>query len=178
MCLKERFTMKDNVILTGFMGCGKTSVGIRLSYYLRRTMIDTDKWIERKKRMTISEIFEKEGEKAFRQMETDCLQELLKTADKQIISVGGGLPVKEENRQLLLKLGKVFYLKASPETIYERVKADTTRPLLQVADPLAQIKLLLGARENAYSSCADVTIDVSGKSFDAIIESIADNLQG
>ena len=118
-CLKERFIMRDNIILTGFMGSGKTSVGIRLSYSLRRTMIDTDKWIEKKQGMTVSEIFAEEGEEAFRNMETKCLQELLKTTDHQIISVGGGLPVREENRQLLSRLGRVFYLKASPETIYE-----------------------------------------------------------
>lgn len=165
--------MKDNIILTGFMGCGKTSVGIRLSYFLKRTMIDTDKWIEKKQKLTVSEIFARKGEESFRRMETDCLRELLKTADKQIISVGGGLPVREENRYLLSQLGKVFYLKASPEVIYGRLKTDTTRPLLQVADPLNQIKQLSEARESAYASCADVVIDVSEKSFDEIIGLIA-----
>lgn len=168
--------MKDNIILTGFMGCGKTSVGIRLSYALRRTMIDTDKWIEKKQKLTVSEIFARDGEEAFRKMETDCLRELLKVADMQIISVGGGLPVREENRELLSQLGKVFYLKASPETIYERLKTDTTRPLLQVEDPLAEIRRLSQARENAYVSGADVTIDVSEKSFDEIIRLITDAL--
>lgn len=169
--------MKGNIILTGFMGSGKTSVGIRLSYSLRRTMIDTDKWIEKNQGMTVSEIFAEEGEEAFRNMETKCLRELLKTTDHQIISVGGGLPVREENRQLLSRLGRVFYLKASPETIYERLKTDTTRPLLQVADPLAQIKRLSEAREEAYASCADVVVDVSERSFDEILEVIMNGLQ-
>lgn len=168
--------MKDNIILTGFMGSGKTSVGIRLSYALKRTMIDTDKWIEKRQNMTISEIFAGEGEEAFRKMETECLKELIKTCDNQIISVGGGLPVREENRRLLSRLGRVFYLKASPEAIYERIKNDTTRPLLQVADPLKQIRTLLEAREDSYSDCADVIIDVSGRTFDEIIEQIKDNL--
>lgn len=168
--------MKDNIILTGFMGSGKTSVGIRLSYALKRTMIDTDKWIEKRQNMTISEIFAGEGEEVFRKMETECLKELIKTCDNQIISVGGGLPVREENRRLLSRLGRVFYLKASPEAIYERIKNDTTRPLLQVADPLKQIRTLLEAREDSYSDCADVIIDVSGRTFDEIIEQIKDNL--
>lgn len=168
--------MKDNIILTGFMGSGKTSVGIRLSYVLKRTMIDTDKWIEKRQNMTISEIFAGEGEEAFRKMETECLKELIRTCDNQIISVGGGLPVREENRRLLSRLGRVFYLKASPEAIYERIKNDTTRPLLQVADPLKQIGTLLEAREDCYSDCADVIIDVSGRTFDEIIEQIKDNL--
>lgn len=86
--------MKDNIILIGFMGCGKSSVGIRLSYQLRRTMIDTDKWIEQRQKKTISQIFQESGEEAFRQMETECLKELIRTADRQIISVGGGLPMR------------------------------------------------------------------------------------
>ena len=102
--------MKDNIILIGFMGCGKSSVGIRLSYQLRRTMIDTDKWIEQRQKKTISQIFQESGEEAFRQMETECLKELIRTADRQIISVGGGLPMREENHELLKELGRVFYL--------------------------------------------------------------------
>lgn len=164
--------MKDNVILIGFMGCGKTSVGIRLSYSLKRTIIDTDKWIEKKQNMTVSEIFAKEGEQAFRQMETDCIKELINTADRQIISTGGGLPVKEENHVLLKALGRVYYLKVTPETVYERLKDDTTRPLLQGADPKARIEELLLKREPLYEKCADVIIEVSDKSFDEIIAEI------
>lgn len=164
--------MKHNIILTGFMGCGKSSIGIRLSYHLKRTLIDTDKWIERKQGMSVSEIFERSGEEAFRRMETQCLKELFGSADNQIISVGGGLPVREENRQLLKQLGLVIYLKASPEVIYERLKEDTTRPLLQVEDPLERIRTLMSARQEAYAACADAVIDVSDKSFDEIIAQI------
>lgn len=164
--------MKDNVILIGFMGCGKTSVGIRLSYSLKRTIIDTDKWIEKKQNMTVSEIFAKEGEQAFRQMETDCIKELINTADGQIISTGGGLPIREENHGLLKELGRVYYLKVTPEAVYERLKDDTTRPLLQGADPKAQIEELLLKRAPLYEKCADVIIEVSGKSFDEIIAEI------
>ena len=116
--------MKDNIILIGFMGCGKSSVGIRLSYRLRRTIIDTDQWIEQKQKKTVSEIFEESGEEAFRCMETECLRELIKTARRQIISAGGGLPMRKENHALLKELGRVFYLKVTPETVYERVKND------------------------------------------------------
>ena len=131
--------MKDNIILIGFMGCGKTSVGIRLSYRMKRTMVDTDKWIEKKQKMTITDIFDTYGEDTFRRMETECLKELIQAADGQIISVGGGLPVREENHRLLRKLGRVIYLKVTPETVYLRLKDDTSRPLLQVEDPLKQI---------------------------------------
>ena len=162
--------LKNNIVLIGFMGSGKTSVGIRLSYSLKRPLVDTDKWIEQKQKMTVADIFERDGESAFRRLETECLKALIKDADRQIISAGGGLPVKEENRKLLKQLGKVFYLKVSPETIYERLKTDTTRPLLQVADPLRQIKALLEEREGIYESCADVTLEVSESTFDEIIE--------
>lgn len=169
--------MKDNIILIGFMGSGKTSVGIRLSYQLKRTMIDTDKWIEQKQKQTVSEIFARSGEEAFRRMETDCLKELIRTADKQIISVGGGLPMKEENHGLLKELGTVFYLRATPEAVYDRLKTDTTRPLLQVEDPRERIRTLLELREPVYEACADVTLDVSDKSFDEILEQIGRELK-
>lgn len=169
--------MKDNIILIGFMGSGKTSVGIRLSYQLKRTMIDTDKWIEQKQKRTVSEIFAQSGEEAFRMMETDCLKELIRTADKQIISVGGGLPMKEENHALLRELGTVFYLSATPETVYERLKTDTTRPLLQVEDPEERIRTLLKQRAPVYEACADVVLDVSDRSFDEILEQIGKELR-
>lgn len=164
--------MKDNIILIGFMGCGKTSVGIRLSHRMKQTMIDTDKWIEKKQKMSISDIFDIYGEDAFRRMETECLKELIQTAERQIISVGGGLPVREENHRLLKELGKVIYLKVTPETVYLRLKEDTSRPLLQVEDPLKQICTLMQKRAPVYEACADVIIEVSELSFDEIINQI------
>ena len=167
--------MKDNIILIGFMGCGKSSVGIRLSYQLRRTMIDTDKWIEQRQKKTISQIFQESGEEAIRQMETECLKELIRTADRQIISVGGGLPMREENHELLKELGRVFYLKVTPETVYERVKNDTTRPLLQVEDPMERIRTLMEKRAPVYEACADVILEASDLTLEEITEKIERN---
>lgn len=164
--------MKDNIILIGFMGCGKTSVGIRLSYRMKRTMVDTDKWIEKKQKMTITDIFDTYGEDAFRRMETECLKELIQAADGQIISVGGGLPVREENHRLLRKLGRVIYLKVTPETVYLRLKDDTSRPLLQVEEPLDQICSLMEKRAPVYEACADVIVEASELSFEEIISQI------
>lgn len=166
-----------NVILIGFMGCGKTTVGIKLSYRLRRTVIDTDKEIEREEQRTISDIFATEGEAYFRDRETDCLRKLIDSADNRIISVGGGLPLREENRRLLHELGQVFYLKAEGETIYERVKNDTTRPLLQGDDPFAKIVALLGERDPYYREAADVVITVDDKNFDQILNEIEENIK-
>lgn len=168
--------MNNNIILIGFMGSGKTSVGIRLSHYLKYTMTDTDKWIENRQKMSVSRIFDKLGEKAFRDMETQCLRELAKTADRQVISVGGGLPIRKENHPLLKNLGKVFYLKAEPETVYERLKNDTARPLLQVENPKEKIRELLQARSPIYEACADETVEVSRKTPEEIVKEIAERI--
>lgn len=163
----------DNIILIGFMGCGKSTVGIKLSYRMRRSMLDTDKLIEKEEGRTISEIFAADGEVYFRDLETRCLENLIKTEKNRIISVGGGLPVRKENHALLKQLGTVVYLRANAETIYERVKNDTTRPLLQGENPQEKIKNLMEQRLAVYEQAADVIIDVDGKDFDSIIDEIA-----
>ena len=113
-----------------------------------------------------------EGEACFRDKETECLRKLLENRENRIISAGGGLPLREENRKLLRELGQVFYLRAKAETIYERVKFDTSRPLLQVEDPQAKIRMLLRERDSCYRDAADVVIDVDGKEFEEIIDEI------
>lgn len=161
-----------NVILIGFMGSGKTTVGLKLSYRLRRTVIDTDKEIEREEKRSISDIFAADGEQYFRDRETAILKKMLENTNNQIISVGGGLPLREENRKLLHELGQVFYLCASAETIYGRLKNDTTRPLLQGPDPETKIKTLLNERDACYRDAADVVIIVDHKDFEQILQEI------
>ena len=164
----------NNIILTGFMGSGKTTAGIRLSYRLRLPLLDTDKWIEKEEGRTISEIFALQGEETFRKMETSALRTLLELEGEQIISTGGGLPMREENRELLKKLGTVVFLRIKPETVYERLKGDNTRPLLKKADPMKEIRRLLELRNPVYQECADITVDVDGKDFEEIISEIID----
>lgn len=166
-----------NVILIGFMGCGKSSVAVKLSYRMKQSMTDTDKLIEKKQGKTITEIFAQDGEEAFRDMETEALKSLKETAKNQIISVGGGLPVKEENRALMKEIGKVVYLRAKPETLYERVKDDTNRPLLQCDDPLQKIRTLLEERKDAYEAAADLVVDVDDKNFGQILYEIEKGLR-
>lgn len=161
-----------SIILTGFMGCGKTSIGIRLSYKMRMAMTDTDKTIERLYRMTVSEIFEKMGEEAFRDMETQCLEKLLKETKGQIISVGGGLPLRSRNREFLKKLGTVVYLRIKPETVCSRLSGDTSRPLLQGEDREEKVRKLLEGRSLVYESGADIAVDVDGKTEDEIVDEI------
>lgn len=161
-----------NLVLIGFMGSGKTSVGLKLSYRLRMAVEDTDKLIERREGRRISDIFDQQGEEYFRQQETALLEELAEQKFSRIYSVGGGTPVREENRKLLKKLGKVIYLRARPETVYDRLKGDTTRPLLQCENPLERIRELMESRREAYEECADVIIDVDELGMDAILSRI------
>lgn len=169
--------MKNNIILIGFMGCGKSSVGIRLSYRLRRTVTDTDKMIERLNQMTVSEIFERLGEEAFREMETQCLERLLEEPeDRMIISVGGGLPMRERNRELLKRLGTVVYLRVTAGTVCARLASDTTRPLLRGENPEEKVRKLMEQRSGVYEDAADVVIDTDGRDFDAILDEIAERL--
>ena len=166
-----------NVILIGYMGCGKTTIGRKLSYRLRKPFLDTDKQIELKQKCTISEIFEKQGEQAFRDMETDYLKALLEEKCEYVIAVGGGLPLREENQELLHKLGTCFYLDASPDTIYERLKNDTTRPLLQCDNPKKRIEQMIDTRGPVYKSCADVTVIVDDKRIEEILVEIKEEAE-
>lgn len=165
------------IVLIGFMGSGKTTVGIRLSYRLRRAMEDTDKMIERREGRTISTIFAEEGEGYFREQETALLQELADKGYHQILSVGGGTPIKEENRKLLKKIGTVIYLRVRPETVYERLKGDNTRPLLQGDNPLEKITTLLEQRKAAYEEAADIVLDADDKDMDTIVEEIVEEMK-
>lgn len=164
---------RDNVILIGFMGSGKSTAGISLSYRLQCPLSDTDKMIEKREGKSISEIFEEEGEQAFRKKETALLQSLREARGRQIFSVGGGTPLSSENRELLRELGTVVWLKVSPETVYERLQGDTTRPLLQGKDPMEKIRALLREREALYAEAADIVVETDKKKITQVVEEIA-----
>ena len=117
-----------NIFLMGFMGAGKTRIGKKLAKALECKFIDTDEWIEKEQSRNISDIIAEDGEKVFRDMETALLKRLQNSEDKFVLSIGGGMPVREENRALLRNLGTVVYLKTSKEEIIRRVSGDTNRP--------------------------------------------------
>lgn len=166
-----------HVILIGFMGSGKSTVGFRLSYKLKKCLIDTDKLIEEREKMSISEMFASKGEGYFRQRETECLNSLFHELGSRIISLGGGTPIKAENREIIRKLGKVIYLQASPDTIYQRVKHDTSRPLLQCENPKGKIEAMLAERNPIYESVADIIIHVDGKEMKDVVQEIVEAVQ-
>ena len=166
-----------NIILEGFMGSGKTTVSEILSEKLELDLMDTDAAIETTEGRSISSIFESEGEEAFRGMETELLQTVVKDHWRDmVISLGGGLPLREENRRLLKEAGKVVYLRAMAETVYERVKGDDTRPLLRCEDPMAKIRELLDLRRDKYEAAADLVVDTDGKTPEEIAREILERL--
>ena len=134
--------MEKNIVLIGFMGCGKTSVGKRLSMALRREFVDMDDFIEKREQMTINEIFAQKGEAYFRSLEKELCSRYSVYGSK-IIATGGGVVKNKENIENLKKGGIVFYLKSTPEHINENLKRDDTRPLLNTPDKLAKIKELM-----------------------------------
>ena len=95
----------------------------------------------------------------------------------RVISLGGGTPIREENRDIIKRLGKVVYLQASPDTIYKRVKHDTSRPLLQCEDPKERIQELLTVRNPIYESVADIVIKVDGKEMKDVVQEIVEAVQ-
>lgn len=168
---------KKSIVLIGFMGSGKTTVGIKLSYKMRMVVEDTDKMIECKKDMSISDIFASQGESAFRDMETELLKELSEKKTCNIYSVGGGTPIREENRALLKKIGNVVFLRIKPETVFKRLQNDTSRPLLQGDNPMEKIQNLMEQRKSYYEDAADFIIDVDDKSTDEIVNEIVDYVE-
>ncbi len=148
---------KSNIILTGFMGTGKTTVGRLMAEKLNYEFIDTDVFIEERIGCTIAEYFRDQGEAAFRQQEANLAQELSKRKGL-VISTGGRMMLDPANAAALSKTGRVFCLVATPEEILERVTGDSNvRPLLQVANPLEHIVELLEQRKKGYRRFSQFT---------------------
>lgn len=153
----------QNIILIGFMGCGKSTVGRELKRMLGYAWIDTDEVIEERAQCSITEIFAREGEQGFRDRETEVIRSLVRGQPQStIISTGGGAILREENRALLRQIGYVVWLRASAETVYQRTRKNRDRPILQTKNPRAVIADLLQQREPIYRECAHLVIDVGG----------------
>ena len=170
--LKRSVYIKDNIVLIGFMGSGKTTVGKALAERLDMDFIDTDAYIEKQAGKSITRIFEEDGEEAFRKLETEVLTKLRDTITNTVFSTGGGMPLRTENARLLKEIGTVFYLTAANQVIYDRVKCNTDRPLLQGVDPYRKICELMRLRKPLYESAADVLIDTNSNDLDEVVDAI------
>ncbi|MGC6458581.1 MAG: shikimate kinase [Akkermansiaceae bacterium] len=166
--------MQRNVILIGFMGTGKSTIGRRLSRTFGYPLIDTDQLIMEQEGRPIPEIFADQGEQAFRDLETKVLQSLSKHSG-HIIATGGGIIGRPENRALLRNLGYVVWLIANPAEILNRTSRNTNRPLLQTNDPEGTIHDLLEARTPLYHETAHLAIETDQLSFDEVTTGIIES---
>ena len=160
-----------NIYLIGFMGVGKTTVSKQLREEMDWEEVDTDKMIVSRKKMGIPEIFEKYGERYFRDLETNMLRDLAKE-ERKIVSCGGGVILKEENCRIMKSSGKVVLLTASPQTIYEHVKKGKDRPLLNGNMNPAYIEKLMEERKPCYELAKDVEIVTDGLNPQEVAEEI------
>jgi len=160
-----------NLALVGFMGAGKSTVGRLVARELGMTFVDTDDAIEERSGRRIAEIFSAEGEAAFRAIETKVLEELMAKSG-QVMATGGGLICQPGNLALLQSGALVVCLWAAPETIWERVQHQTHRPLLQVANPKAEIERLMAIREPFYRA-SDVLVNSGLRSLREVAAQVA-----
>jgi shikimate kinase len=161
-----------NIVLIGFMGSGKSSIGRRVASGLGFQFVDTDALLVERDGREIAEIFAQDGEVRFRDLETSVL-ESLSGRERCVISTGGGVVLREENRALLRELGFVVWLTASEDVIFERVSRTNKRPLLRTANPRETVNQLFAARRPLYEAAAQFTLDTTtlahGQAADAVI---------
>lgn len=152
--------MKRNIILTGFMGCGKSTIGRLTSSLTGFEYIDMDMLIQRQHSMSVSEIFEVYGENYFRKAERGICK-LCSLISSYIIATGGGVIKDEDNMHNLSRNGVIVYLSSSPGKIYSNLKHDNSRPLLSGGNKLEKITQMLNERTPLYEKYAEICIDVS-----------------
>lgn len=157
-CEMKRIFGRKNIVLCGFMGCGKSTVGKLLAEKLGFELCDSDAVIEQREGTTINEIFANRGEQYFRALERDVIREL-SARSGLVIATGGGAVMNPENAENLRKDGFVIHLDITPEAVLKRLESDTTRPLLMRNDKESAIRELLNKRNPIYSSVAHCTVD-------------------
>jgi shikimate kinase len=151
--------MTDRIMLVGMMGAGKTTTGKLVAQQLGWDYVDSDAEVEKETGLTVPELFDRDGEAAFRNAETDALRRGCTSPRPAVVSVAGGAVLRAENRALLRSCGRVVWLRARPETLAARVGDGAGRPLL-AGDPGAALLGLDAVRRPLYAEVADETIDV------------------
>ena len=169
-------TKVNNIFLIGLMGAGKTTIGRQIANELSLEFFDSDHEIENRTGVTITHIFDIEGEAGFRKRETNVLNDL--TEKKGIVlATGGGAILKPENRQFLMSRGTTIYLYADIDTLFERTSKDRNRPLLQTENPKTKLEELFEIRDPLYRETADIIIDTGKDSVRLAIKEILEKLQ-
>ena len=160
-----------NLFLIGFMGCGKSTMARILSEKTGAELIEMDETIEKEAGMSIREMFEIYGEPYFRDLESQLIEQITKQGGA-VVSCGGGAILREENVLKMKENGTIVYFSATPETIYERVRHSTNRPLLNGNMNVEYITELMGKRLPLYEKAADRTISVDGKNKLEVVEEL------
>ena len=164
---------RDNIVLIGFMGSGKSTVGRMLARALRFQFLDTDQIVEDRARMSIKQIFAgPQGEAGFRDRETAALESLLVATHRHVIATGGGIVTQPRNLPLLRQLGWVVLLQADPDEIFRRVARNHDRPLLRVKDPRAKVHEMLEVRGPLYREAADFVVDSTGMRREDVVQMV------
>ncbi len=161
-----------NIVLCGFMGCGKSTIGKQLAKELNRELIDLDDYIEQKEKMKITEIFSQYGEEHFRDLEHMAVKEL-SNKNGLVISSGGGTLIFERNVEILKENSVIIYLESSLEEIKDRLKNDTKRPLLQKPNKDEIMQELYNKRVPIYKKSSDYTVN-SDKTIKLIVKDICE----
>ncbi|MEM8736001.1 MAG: shikimate kinase [Planctomycetota bacterium] len=179
----------SHILLIGYRGSGKSTVGKILANALRYDFVDTDDIVEATAGSSIAAIFERDGESAFRDLETEAIRSCTADESKTVISLGGGAILREENRHLLRTAGFVVWLQGSAENLFQRISQDTTsasrRPKLLHSkqepnddrDGYAEVVEILRVRTPIYSSLANFTVETDDKDPEDIVEEIIQSLK-
>ena len=164
------------IILIGLPGSGKSSVGKQLARRLAVPFLDSDHCLEQRLGCSIRDYFARAGEHAFRELEERMLDEL-SASHSGILSTGGGSVLRASNRQRLRARGQVVYLHASPDEVYRRLRHDTSRPLLQVPDPLGRLRELYAERDPLYRETAHFTVETGRHSMPTLVNMVLMQLE-
>lgn len=160
------------VVLVGMPGSGKSTIARALSRRLQLALADSDQAIEQRLSCSIRSYFDSHGEAAFRDVEEAVIDELTRGGASLVLATGGGAVLRPINRQRLRERGTVIYLRSSPEQLFKRLRHDTKRPLLQVADPLKRLRALYDERDPLYRECAHFVVDTHGSSLPMLVNRI------
>ena len=164
------------ISLIGLPGSGKSTVGRQLARRLQLPFSDSDQAIEARLGCPIREFFEREGEARFRDIEAEVIDGLSQQG-AGVLSTGGGAVLRPENRERLRARGRVIYLKSHPEELIRRLRHDTNRPLLQVADPMAKLRELFSTRDPLYRQTAHFVIETGRPSVATLVNMIVMQLE-
>ena len=165
-----------NVFLIGFMGCGKSTVALKLNQMYGMHVVEMDQEIANRQRMSIPDIFEQYGEEYFRDLESNLLEEIA-TGSGQVVSCGGGVVLREDNVAEMKKSGHIVLLTAKPENVLKRVQKDDNRPILKGRKTVNDIVALMGARNPKYEAAADIVVATDEKSIEEICKEILETIK-